>query len=279
MKKSLFILSLFMVATLFVSAIMKVFIFNHEKTKGTILSQETAEKYVGIQHKKLSLSIDNENVEVQFFVIKPALTPQGIGITSPYTLSENKEKPGYSGLTLKEYAENGLYKLVQSGGFLSSWTPPYPLGYVKIGGREYSRPHNSWLTEGTFCTDGKKFEIFKYDEAKTQAFLSCLQAGPVISLEGKDKLLKTRNTGYVTKEKHRQSFLCKSYDGNLIMGIAEEVKLISLVTHITSKEEIGCKDTVLLTSKGIAGIYKNYQANPEVIGNADVPLPNAIVVK
>jgi hypothetical protein len=46
-----------------------------------------------------------------------------------------------------------------------------------------------------------------------------------------------------------------------------------------SERGLGCVDASLLTSKGISGIYLDISNSSEEIGNVDVPLPNAIVVK
>lgn len=231
----------------------------------------------------LTKKVDVNGDIIDVSIIKVDITKADIGITSPEILERSSQISGYSGYSLSEYLKLGKYKVVQSGGFLSSWSPPHPLGYVKVQGKEYSKPHQSWLTKGVFCTNGDSFTIEEYksiDQFKN--WRSCIQAGPSIISNGRIILNTDRNTGYVTKMKHRQSFLCKSEDGNLLMGIAENVILDKFSTVMVTPEDkggLGCVDAVLLTSKGIAGMLTNIDDNTIEIGNIDVPLPNAIVVK
>lgn len=233
--------------------------------------------FKGAKQTTVLKKIDSYDVEIDLIIIDAQKLEKGIGLSSPQ-IFENKN---YTGLSLQEYARLGDYKIVQSGGFLSSWTPPYPLGYVKIRNKIYNRVHDTWVTEGVFCTDGREFEIFSYkSENQFEKWPSCIQAGPLISIDGEIVLQTTRNTGLITKKRHRQSFVCKTYEDDLILGIAENVKLTSLSKHLVLPKNIGgigCSDTTLLTSKGVSGIYN--KENDISIGNVKVPFPNVIVVK
>lgn len=237
--------------------------------------------FEGAYQKYLTVVIKDKATSIDIVDIDTSKIPTGIGISSPDVFQQGNGK--YAGLTLNEYADLGNFKIVQSGGFLSSWTPPYPLGYVKIRGKEYNRAHISWLTEGTFCTNGRKFEIGKFESVeKLGPWISCIQSGPLI-IKNKQVVLNTnRNTGFVTKESHRQSFMCKKINGHLLLGIAEDVKLIDLSNWMAQSDEEGglaCVDAVLLTSKGISGMLIKSPNGNESIGNTDVPIPNAIIVK
>lgn len=279
MKRSLLIvLGLFLIAI-----VSGLFFFKESAYKPVInaLSLDEDASRSGVRFIKKEISIDGDVVSVS--LVKVNIGIADIGITSPAILERKTPNAGYSGYSLQEYLQLGRYKVVQSGGFLSSWSPPHPLGYVKIQGKEYSKIHESWLTKGVFCTNGDSFIIEEYKSPEQfSAWLSCLQAGPPILLNKKDVLDKARNTGYVTKEKHRQSFLCKSQDGDLLMGVAEDVILTKFIATMQSSEEdggLGCVDAVLMTSKGIAGILANINDDILEVGNTEVPLPNAIVVK
>jgi hypothetical protein len=261
------------------------FIFFVENEKLSPLKNAIEESFTrsgdAIVNIKKEINIDNLLVTVDILKINTAKAE--IGITSPEILEKKSQLSGYNGYSLNEYAKLGNYKVIQSGGFLSSWSPPHPLGYVKIQGKEYNKVHKSWVTQGVFCTDGNSFTIEMYT-TPNQFILwrSCIQAGPPIILNKKIILNTNRNTSYITKQKHRQSFLCKSSDGYLLMGIAEDVALNKLAPYLLKAEDnggIGCVDAVLLTSKGISGILAKTQNIDLKFGNTDIPLPNAIVVK
>jgi hypothetical protein len=235
----------------------------------------------GISISSQVFFIDAADAVAKFVTINSNAIP--IEISTPQVLEEKIGKPDYTGYTLKEYAEKGDYRIVQSGGFLSSWSPPRPLGYVKANNKEFNKVHDSWLTQGVFCTRKKEFKIEKYYSlSQFENWGNCLQAGPMIIQNHKIVLNTNRNTWFVTSDPHRQSFLCKNDNQQLIMGMIDNVKLTSFAPILTlpvAKGGLGCSDAVALTGKGIAGIYINMPNNLISIGNVDVPLPNVIVVK
>ena len=237
----------------------------------------------GISVKKFKLKIDKEVVDISLVDADVENLSIGIGIASPSSILHNEDNKGFTGLSLKEYADIQNFKVVQSGGFLSSWSPPYPLGYVKIRGKEYNRPHKSWLTTGLFCTNGRSFSIEEFKSTQElNIWLSCIQAGPMIIKDQKIVLNTEKHTWFVTGDKHRQSFICKKRNGHLLMGIAENVALKSLAEIMRKPENEGgldCINAATLMSKGVSGILVNTTTHKGVFGNADVPLPNAIVIK
>src|SRR4051794_15310316 len=70
-------------------------------------------------------------------------------------------------LFLSEYADQARSLAVLSGGFMASFSPPKPLGAVRVNGRELSAPHRTWVGTGMFCTNGSKFAIGTYEALKT----------------------------------------------------------------------------------------------------------------
>jgi hypothetical protein len=248
-----------------------------------ISHEPTSNLFKGVSEKKLSIKIDDRDVTIVLLIVNTEKLSTGIGISSPKTIGNDKKNSGYTGLSLKEYAKLGNYQIVQSGGYLSEWSPPYPLGYVKIHGKEYNRVHDSWVTKGTFCTDGHAFEIKKftnYDQFDN--WDNCIQTGPMIIDDHKPVVDKSNNAWPITGDRHRQSFICKNERNEFIMGVAENVKLTSFADFLATPEKdkgLGCVNAVSLTSKGIAGIFINTKTQSTEIGNVDVPLPNAIVIK
>ncbi len=241
------------------------------------------EIFPGVQKRSVDVSISGQTVHIDFAIVNTSKLSIGIGISSPDVASRDQASQSYAGLTLAEYAALGRYRVVQSGGFLSSWSPPSPLGYVKIQGQEYNRMHDSWLVQGVFCTDGRNFEISRFSSNNSYAaWPSCIQAGPPIILNREIVLDTRRNTGFITKEAHRQSFICKDVVGRLIMGITQDVKLTELAPYLArdaTGEGLGCVDAIALNGKGIAGMLYNLPQGPVAVGNVDASLPNAIVVK
>ncbi len=255
----------------------------YDGSSPTLMSTSDKDVFAGVRRQQLDIPIDGSLVRIDMAVIDTNQLSIGIGISSPDVAPRDPGAPKYAGLTLSEYAALGNYRIVQSGGFLSSWSPPSPLGYVKIQGQEYNRSHNSWLVQGMFCTDGRKFEFSRFSsEHNYSSWPSCLQAGPLVILGSRIILDTRRNTGFVTKEAHRQSFICENNKGFLLMGIAQDIKLTSLASILVKSEHEGglsCVNAVALNGKGIAGLLFNFPGGAISIGNTEVPLPNAIVVK
>lgn len=63
------------------------------------------------------------------------------------------------GLFLADYLARYNAIAVSSGGYMASYSPPMALGFVKSNGMTIARPHNSWLTNGLFCSNADRAVI------------------------------------------------------------------------------------------------------------------------
>jgi hypothetical protein len=102
------------------------------------------------------------------------------------------------GYFLREYGRMYDALAVLAGGYIADFSPPTPLGLVASNGVVASPPHESWLTEGVFCSDSGRARIGKLDDgANPVSFRDCLQAGPLLLLDGKQPadVPSTRATG------------------------------------------------------------------------------------
>lgn len=267
-----------LIALVFIAALVAYKIDSAE-----IVSTDTNSKKIGnFSYFEKKYTFNNKEFLIRGVEVNTQVSD--IGITSPETIekkSNDENLKAYSGYSLEEYAKIGGYKVVQSGGFLSTLSPPIPLGFVKIQGQEYHKVHDSWITTGIFCTNGNDFKIERYSSTKQfDDWLSCIQAGPIMIENGKNELNTDRNTWFITGKEHRQSFICQSYSGSLVMGLAENITLKDLSAFLADgrRNDLSCKEATALNPKGISGIFINTE-EVKSLGNIDIPLATAIVVK
>jgi hypothetical protein len=238
----------------------------------------------GIEVLTAKANISGAEIRLHVAQIEPEKVH--VRIVSPLSIAKRIDGGvgEYSGLTLKEYAKLGKYKVVHSAGFLDTCVPPYPLGYVKIDGEELNRVHKSWLMTGVFCTNGKQYSISRFkNNAQFSAWHDCIQAGPLMIEGGKNVLDSSKHTS-ITDEPKEQSFVCVDKNKKLVLGITDSVALKDIVSLLgRSKEDggLGCVDAVAMSAKYTAGmvIKENKGADYDEIGATSVPLPNAIVVE
>jgi hypothetical protein len=82
------------------------------------------------------------------------------------------------GLSLADYLKIYDAAAVMSGGYIENYSPPTALGFVKSNGVSTTRSHESWLTDGVFCSDVGRAIIGPSSSADQTSFRDCLQAGP-----------------------------------------------------------------------------------------------------
>ncbi len=72
-------------------------------------------------------------------------------------------------LYLGDYIGQQNAKIIVSGGYMSSFSPPKALGLVKVKGTQINPPHTTWLGKGMFCTNGRQVKIGSFDVLKSDS--------------------------------------------------------------------------------------------------------------
>ena len=193
--------------------------------------------------------------------------------------------PGYAdltGLPLEEYASWTKAKVVLSGGYFSSYSPPRALGLVYKEGKVISKLHHSWLTNAVLCIDDRNNANIVYiNEHQAPAPNSnCLQAGPMLVFDRKVAFTTEEATSSVGKSLmsglQEQSFICISDHGQVVMGVSEATSLELLEQILAGEREKGglsCKAAMRLTGSVSAGLYIDGKLH---VGNGDILLPDAL---
>ena len=183
-----------------------------------------------------------------------------------------------TGFSLEDYQRLYGARAVMSGGYLSSFAPPTPLGLVKSNNVIVNPAHNSWLVDGIYCYSSAKVvvELWK-QKPNIGDFQDCLQAGPILLYNGdaRSDNSDSHGAGYVklAQSNQEQAFICTSANNQIAVGITGVTDFTTLIQFL--KNEVGCVTALRLTGKDTAGLI----VNDKPYGSVDqYLLPNALAV-
>lgn len=180
-------------------------------------------------------------------------------------------------LYLGDYIGRENARIIVSGGYMSSFSPPKALGLVKVKGTQISPPHTTWLGQGMFCTNGPRVEIGPFDTLKfvSDQFTDCLQSGPLLIDGGKVRYPKSdaeSGEQKLVKSEQNQAFICVDANKRVNLGVSDEIELDDFSNFL--KEKLKCQNALRLTGHFTAGL----QIGREVHGSDEFPLPSVIAV-
>lgn len=179
-------------------------------------------------------------------------------------------------LYLGDYIGRDDAKIIVSGGYMSSFSPPKPLGLVKVKGIQINPPHTTWLGKGMFCTDGRQIKIGSFELKSAEAFSDCLQSGPLLIRDGKvrydaDAPIESGEDKLVNSVQS-QAFICVDANDQVKLGVSDPIQLDAFSRFL--KTELKCRDALRLTGHFTAGL----QIGPKLHGSDEFPLPSVIAV-
>lgn len=181
------------------------------------------------------------------------------------------------GYFLDDYRRRYGAIAAMSAGYIDSYSPPTPLGFVKSAGVIINGIHKSWLMTGIFCSDEGVAQITPIEDAKLmQRMRDCVQAGPLLIYRGKVFEGDSRNSGMskLARSIQSQGFVCIDRSGSVLLGVSDEIDLQMLV-DVLRDPQIGCVDALRLTGKETAGLKITTGLS---FGDDDFLLPNALAV-
>jgi hypothetical protein len=213
-----------------------------------------------VSYLRVELSSVNVRVLTPLVPLNSALPP----VTDPGRASR--------GLYLSDYLK--LYRAiaVMAGGYIESYSPPTALGFVKSNGISTARAHDSWLTDGVFCSDvGRAIIQPSGSTVDRSSFRDCLQAGPL--LLGKDIPSSQETPGYqkLAQSVQEQTFICIDNQNRLVLGVTDKIDLATLI-HFLSSPDMGCVSALRLTGLDTSGL----RFGSQLFGHDDYLFPSAI---
>ena len=165
---------------------------------------------------------------------------------------------------------------VLSGGYIETYSPPTPLGFVKSSGRRFSGFHKSWLTDSVFCSDRGEAVIDYTENADVDParFRDCVQAGPLLlrhaSVVQPHLDQDTSRYQQLTQSNQEQTFICTTKENHVLIGVTDKMYLTTLVEFLHSPA-IGCYNAMRLTGFDTSGLIvgdKTYNADDFLFPNA-----------
>ena len=197
-----------------------------------------------------------------------------VPLSSASVANRNPERMP-QGFFLENYLVQYNAIAVSSGGYMSSYSPPMTLGFLKSNGMSVARPHNSWLTNGLFCSNADRAAIQLVGaEFEPPSFRDCLQAGPVLLRDGSPPPISA-NIGYakLAQSVQEQTFICIDSQKRIVLGVTDKINFPALVEFLSSSRT-GCVDALRLTGLDTAGL----RDRKKLYGHDDYLFPSAIGV-
>jgi hypothetical protein len=210
--------------------------------------------------------IGGQAVEVEFARVEPGsgririLTPRSAFAQRGAKVAQLKSAIP-EGLAMRDFADLTGAVAVLAGGYVASFSPVQPLGYVRSDSRVSSRSHRSWLVDAMLCANWRDFELGRFEELyrKRDSYADCLQIGPLVVLDGKrtfgggaelpsgaTKLLQARQ---------RQAFVCRDAAGALLIGVSSETALDGFIPFLAkpaAQGGLGCRIAARVTGSTTA---------------------------
>lgn len=171
---------------------------------------------------------------------------------------------------------------VLSGGFLASYYPPMPAGFVKSGGRVLNRGRPTAILDGMLCLrrGGKQVVLTAMSLAAAAGYPECIQSGPLLVTGGR-AVQGLRQRGYPAGfvEPTRRAFVAAVPGDAVVLGIIEGATLediAELAARAPDQGGLGATAALNLSGSSSAGLAV---AGGPVLGNLNVLLPSAIVAR
>jgi Phosphodiester glycosidase len=200
---------------------------------------------------------------------------------SPGTDAFATSEASLAGYSLTDYQEVFSAHVVLSGGYLSSFTPPLPMGFVKTRGIVINRPHKSWLFNGLICITPKTFLIEQYkDQHQADGCTDSLQTGQLLALGGENVLTLTEENRALVNSVQQRAFVCTDSERRVILGVTGKTTELPLATMLVAKgTPFHCIDAISLSGQITAGLLIRGDNQSVHLGSIDIPLPNAILAR
>jgi phosphodiester glycosidase len=192
------------------------------------------------------------------------------------------------GSTLRQFLAQEGAAIAFTGGYLRSFVPPEPTGYLMVDGVELSSiVRDDRVVDAVVCLGRAPSQLTALSVAaasrfrRTDAHEDCVQAGPLLIRDGERSydLGRTDRLGRLSGEFER-AFLALRRNGELILGVSSSASLSSLQEALLAPEEEGglaAQIGVVLTGATTAGMEVAGGLGYS-FGTTSTPLPNALVV-
>jgi hypothetical protein len=192
------------------------------------------------------------------------------------------------GSTLRQFLAQEGAAIAFTGGYLRSFAPPQPTGYLMVDRVELSPiVRDDRVVDAVICLGRGSSELTSVSVARADRFRrgdaheDCVQAGPLLIREGTASydLDRRDRLGRLSGDFER-AFLALRRNGRLILGVSSSASLKSVQEVLLAPEAEGGFDAaaaVILTGSTTAGMEVAGGLGFS-FGTTSTPLPNALLV-
>jgi hypothetical protein len=198
-----------------------------------------------------------------------------------YSVKVATENPIGSGLTVLEYQQKFKAYAALSGGFMKSFYPPLPLGFVKSNGKIINREHDPSFYSGIVCSKQNALTIEPFTgRSATEAWTDCLQSGPLLLYRGRPAV-EFENYPDDFLKAHNRAFIAVDAQQRVILGVTEKITISVLLEVLQMPVEqggLGCRGALNLSGDYV-GIVTDVAGKSLTGGDVEIYPPNALIVK
>jgi hypothetical protein len=192
------------------------------------------------------------------------------------------------GSTLRQFLAQENAAIAFTGGYLRSFVPPQPTGYLMVDGVELSPlVRDDRVVDAVVCLGRSGPALTAISVAPASRFRregfheDCIQAGPLLIRDGTASydLGRKDRLGRLAGDFER-AFLALKRNGSLILGVSSSASLASLRETLLAPAEEGgfaAQTAVVLTGATTAGMEVAGGLGYS-FGTTSTPLPNALLV-
>jgi hypothetical protein len=192
------------------------------------------------------------------------------------------------GSTLRQFLAQEGAAIAFTGGYLRSFAPPQPTGYLMVDGVELSPiVRDDRVVDAIVCLGRGTSALTSISVAPASRFQrkdgheDCIQAGPLLIRDGSASydLGRKDRLGRLSGDFER-AFLMLKQDGRLILGVSSSASLKSVQEVLLAPEAEGgfaAAAAVILTGSTTAGMEVAGGLGFS-FGTTSTPLPNALLV-
>lgn len=161
---------------------------------------------------------------------------------------------------------------VLAGGLLSSYSPPVAAGEIIIRGLLVS-PLQNWAGSGIFCANQNYYTIEPSGAGSTENNADCIQSRPLLVQDVRfGPGHSPSRGGPPTYDYGKQSFVCITNDGKLMLGVSSPIRLDLLAEDL--RKILNCRDALSMTNHETAALYYG----DHLVGSDSLPLTSVIAV-
>jgi hypothetical protein len=193
-----------------------------------------------------------------------------------------------NGSSLREFLSNETATVAFTGGYLKSFLPPSPTGYLRVDGVDLNEiVRGDPVVNAIVCFGriGSSLTYVSISAAQTfrpeGAGEDCVQAGPLLITKGRASYdLTRRSSRNRLSGEFERAFLAIDRRGWVLLGVSSAVSLISLRDVLlapTAEGGFDAQAAVILSGAATAGMEVSGGIG-YAFGTVSTPLANAIIV-